>query len=277
MKQSVLRSTPGICVRLYGATLAMLVSLSAVAAPPALEIAGSTTLAPALRATAATLQQSRNLLYRVRAGGSENALRDLAAGRIDVAMVSRALRSHEARDFHSVEIARDNIAVIVNSRNPVARLDSRTLQAIFSLRIANWPEAGGPPGIIVPVVRGTDHGTRAVFDEAAGTGNLIPAGVIELNSNAAMVMYVAADPQAIGYASNGAVAEARQRGLQIHTLLIDGFSPEMEDRYPLRRPLLLVTRRDSRPRHETATLIEYLKGGAGKALLASYGFTPSSR
>ena len=278
MKHSAPGWQPHWCARLLGVVLALLASLNAAAAPPTLELAGSTTLAPAVRAAAATLKESRGISYRVRTGGSEDALRDLAAGRIDVAMVSRPLRSHEKRDFQSIEVARDNIAIIVNARNPADRVSSELLRSIFSRGRAIWPDAGGPPGAIVPVVRGADHATRTVFDETIGTGNLVPTGVIELNSNAAMVMYVAADPQAIGYASTGAAADAQRRGLTIRTMLVDGASPEaMDGRYPLSRPLLLVVRNDGKKRREFDVLVDYLKGGAGQALLSSYGFAPRSR
>jgi ABC-type phosphate transport system substrate-binding protein len=86
-------------------------------------------------------------------------------------------------------------------------------------------------------------------------------------------MYVAADPQAIGYASAGAVADARQRGLTVRQLTIDGMPADGTSvRYPLSRPLLLVMRRDAPARREADLLIEYLTGNAGRALLASYGF-----
>lgn len=278
MKHSAANRRRYWCARLFGAALALLASLDAVAAPPPLQIAGSTTLAPAIRTATATLKESRGIAYRVRTGGSEEALRELAAGRIDVAMVSRPLRPYEIRDFHAVEVAQDNLAVIVNGRNPADRTSFELLRSIFSQGLANWPDAGGPPGTIVPVVRGSGHATRTFFDEVVGTGNLVPSGVIELNSNAAMVMYVAADPQAIGYASVGAAADAQQRGLSIRTMLVDGLSPDAGDgRYPLSRPLLLVTRHEGMKRKEFGALIEYLRSGAGQALLRSYGFLPRSR
>ena len=73
---------------------------------------------------------------------------------------------------------------------------------------------------------------------------MIPTGIVELATNLAAVLYVAADPQAIGYVSADAYEDARRRGLRIRALRLDGQLPGAKEcrklSYPLCRLIVFV-------------------------------------
>ena len=53
-------------------------------------------------------------------------------------MASRDLKSSEKDVLNSLTIARDGIAVIVNSKNPQDNLNKETLRQIYTGLIRNW-------------------------------------------------------------------------------------------------------------------------------------------
>ena len=59
-------------------------------------------------------------------------------GTCDIGMASRDLKSSEKDVLNSLTIARDGIAVIVNSKNPQDNLNKETLRQIYTGLIRNW-------------------------------------------------------------------------------------------------------------------------------------------
>lgn len=240
----------------------------------ALRLTSAATLAPlAAELLEAVRKNGGSITLSV--AGSEVALEQLGAGQTDLALVSRPLSAQEARRFESRIIGHDSLLLVVHERNPLTRIDEAQLRAIFSRQLTDWSQIGaGNSGAIVPVTRGQASGTRRVLDSAFGIGRIVPAGIVELNSNLATVLYVAADPQAIGYVSAGAYQHARQRGLGIKALPLGGITPSaqfcVDGHYPLCRPLLLVKRRQTPATRELALLETALD----RDLVERHGFAP---
>jgi phosphate transport system substrate-binding protein len=239
-----------------------------------LRIAAAATLAPLAGEVAATLRQSgRRIALDIARG--EKPLAALADGEADAALVARPLDADESRRYDSRLIGHDSLLLVVHERNPLDRIDTAGARAIFARELSDWQQVGaGNSGAIVPVTRAPGSDTRRVLDRAFGIGEVNPAGSIEVGSNLAAALYVAADPQAIGYLSAGAYEEARLRGLRLKALRLDGMTPTTRfctsGNYDLCRPLLLVRRKGVGGFVEAA-----LAGAAGDELLSRHGFAPA--
>ncbi|MBI2308930.1 MAG: substrate-binding domain-containing protein [Rhodocyclales bacterium] len=262
--------------------LSVLTSLAAAAeqAPPGnrgmLRLTASATLAPLAAEVVETVQRKGGRIA-LNVVGSEVALEQLSAGQADAALISRSLSEGESRLLDGRIVGHDSLLLVVHERNPLTQIDDAGVRAIFSRQVSDWSQIGaGNGGAIVPVTRGLGNGTRTVVDTAFGIGRVVPAGIVELGTNLAVVLYVAADPQAIGYVSSGAYERARQRGVGIKAVRLGGFTPSAQfcvgSHYPLCRPLLLVKRRHAPATRELMLLEATLGGPLGEDLFVRHGF-----
>ncbi len=95
----------------------------------------------------------------IRFANADKAIADLRAGRVDLVMTLRALTANERRgvlvpksgsacDFVTISLGKVGGAVLVNRRNPIRSLSGEQIAGIFSGRIRDWSEVGGPRGPI---------------------------------------------------------------------------------------------------------------------------------
>jgi len=258
---------------LFGAGMA---SAAPARTPPPVTLAVSPTNTALAKELAATLQQKDGISLKLTPVGSERGIEEVRAGRLDAALIARALSPEEAREFHAVTLAHDSLLIVVNERNPLTETDTATIRRIFSREVSEWKQIGlAAGGAIVPVTRRPGDGTRTVFDNAFGIGRVIPTGIIELATNLAAVLAITADPQAIAYVSAEAYEDARRRGLRIHAVRLDGLLPVAADcqntNYALCRPILLI-RTGGKPARGVERVESFLRSVEGRALIERRGF-----
>jgi hypothetical protein len=159
--------------------------------------------------------------------------------------------------------------VVVHPDRVLPSLDLATLRAIY---------AGQAPAELGPfhvVVRPSESGTRAFFDERVLAGATVADSAITVEHNDASVHYVASDPAAIAYVAAGFVTPE----VRIVPLLDDARVPRSPDHetiregaYPLARPLLLYV-----PSTTTTVALEFVRfvvADAGREAIAAHGFVP---
>lgn len=116
----------------------------------------------------------KNYLVELHAHGSSTGFADILAGKADVAMASRKVKSKEIEklklnhgDFSKVGnehiVGLDGLAIIVNQNNPINHLSTQQLADIFSGKISNWGELGGSQGAITVLARDKNSGTWDTF------------------------------------------------------------------------------------------------------------------
>lgn len=267
--------------RFLALTLGAGVAIASAAAPSAkptveIRLAGSPTTIAMARELVPMLRTQPGSSIRVLPAGSEKAIEDIKAGRLDAALIARSLTPEETRNLHAVSLASDSLLLIVNERNPITDVDQATVRRIFSREVSEWKQIGIiGNGTIVPVTRRASDGTRTTFDNAFGIGRVIPTGIVELATNLAAVLYIAADPQAIGYVSAEAYEDARRRGLRIRALRLDGQLPDasscLKVGYPLCRPIIFL-RPNGKPAREVEQMELFLRSAEGRALIERSGF-----
>lgn len=251
----------------------------AASRPETIRLVSSATTTPFARDALTPLKQDRKLDVTLASMGSEASLDEVRAGRADAALISRVLSDAEARIFHADTLASDSLLLIVNERNPLNVVNEASVRGIFQRQLSDWQQIGaGNTGAIVPVTRGAAYATRTVFDARFGIGRIVPTGIVELASNLATVLYVGADPQAIGYVSAVAFDDARRRGLRIKSVTLNDAKPDSNacpgSGYLLCRPISLV-RLQGKASRDYQRLEAYLFSTQGHALLEQHGFTPA--
>ena len=144
----------------------------------------------------------------------------------------------EREDIHRTLIGWDAIALIVHPSNPVQNLSSEQLRDIFTGKITNWSELGGPDLPIHPYIVATGSATRRVFRSAV-LGSEDYAACTVISPDGELPTAVQQDPGGIGHISLSFLESLEN----IHILSVDGQLPDLTNpSYPITRPLYLLWR-----------------------------------
>ncbi len=224
--------------------------------------------------------------FRVLSNSSSDAFTALQSPDVKIGMSSRRILPAEARQLRNfgagnlIElnqehvVAVDSLSVIVHPDNPLGTISLENLDLIFSGRITNWAEIGGPNAPIVLYSREDGSGSQAVFEERvfAQSGRVQTDAVEVVASHEAMASAVRANPFAIGY-----IGSAFERGTKALDLVgscglsfsPNAFSAKTEE-YPLQRRLYLYNRADNVDA-TTQEFIDYVTSDAADSVIAKSG------
>jgi phosphate transport system substrate-binding protein len=201
--------------------------------------------------------------------GTRFGLGELAAGRADMALASWLPPDLDAQ-WQATAIARDGIAIITHPSNRVDGLGLLQLQDIFAGRVYEWSDVGGErvQGQVQVVSREAGSGTRSAFESLVMGGRAVTPLALVAPSSEAVVQYVTAHPDAIGYLSMGSVSPA------VKVLSIEGELPTSQSTelgsYPLSRDLWLVT--GGSPSEAVEAFHRFVLGPAGQQIVGqSFG------
>jgi phosphate transport system substrate-binding protein len=199
----------------------------------------------------------------IEARGTRLGLEALREGNADIAMVSRDLDLEEEESVENFVIARDAIAILVNSQNPVNSLTLGQVTDIFSGDIVAWSEVGGEEADIQVLSREDGSGTREAFEELVMQGQRVTLAAIVMPGSSAVGDFVADNPATIGYASAAGIP------LGARAVRIDGFLPDLQtlsqDEYPLTRPFVLVT--IEKPGEDVESFLDFVLSPAGQVIV----------
>ena len=201
-------------------------------------VAGSTSVEPfaELLAEEYMSRHPESHIY-VQGGGSTAGIEAAITRAAHIGMSSRNLIGDEKK-LYAVTIAKDAIAIIINPRNPIQDLSLEQIRQVFSGKIRNWKELGGPSHPIVLVTREEGSGTRESFQKFVMGKEDINLEALVQDSNGAVRQVVASNHHAIGYISLGLVND------QVKALKISGVEPNLTDvengKYTLVRPFLFL-------------------------------------
>lgn len=112
-------------------------------------------------------QQYPGTQVSVETGGTSAGLQALLDGKADLAAIGRPLTAQEeAEGLIAVPVARDKIAIVVGTKNPLSKsLDINQFAKIFRGEIKNWSQVGGTAGAIRVVDRPAVNDTRQAFQK----------------------------------------------------------------------------------------------------------------
>jgi len=219
---------------------------------------------------------------QVSGGGSGIGIAALITGNTDICETSRLLNHKEMKRAKKkgvnpfpIAVARDGIAFYVHTDNPIERFSLEQLKSIYTGKIDNWSELGGPDRPIVMYGRESHSGTYAFFRTRVLEGKNQDKKVQSLPGTAAIVNAVAKDRNGIGY---GGIAYAE--GIKTVSLASDSDGPAVkptrahvaDGTYPVSRDLYWIV--NGEPEGEVKNLVDWVLSEEGQSLAAIAGYVP---
>ncbi|HZU67479.1 MAG TPA: phosphate ABC transporter substrate-binding protein [Ktedonobacteraceae bacterium] len=188
--------------------------------------AGSTALMPLVQAVAQKYEaQCSGANITVQGGGSKTGLGEVEAGSIQIGD-SDVFAASTQSDLVDHQVA---VVTFVLDVNPdvtgVTSLTSAQILSIYTGKISNWNQVGGPNLPIVVVSRPVTSGTRATFKQYILNGTAeSPAKATNLTADSSQLVLQTVEQTsgAIGYTTLG---DSDNQGSKIVILNIDGNAP----------------------------------------------------
>ena len=220
---------------------------------------------------------------QVTGGGSGTGIAALINGTTEICQSSRPIKDDErkqiadryGRQVTEIVVARDGLAVYVAEGNPVAELTLGQIKEIYTGRITDWSQVGGPRSPITLYGRENSSGTYEYFKEHVLEKADFAAAVQTLPGTAAVVNAVARDPRGIGY---GGAAYAK--GVKEVAVKRDPATPGVlpteaairDGSYPVARDLYFYLRGE--PQAGARPFIDYVLSPEGQKLVVEVGYFP---
>ncbi|MDB2437446.1 phosphate ABC transporter substrate-binding protein [Hellea sp.] len=257
--------------------------LAACSAPEAVNVSGSSTVLPAVSLAADQFVAETGTTVVVNAGGSGSGFNQLAEGQTDIGMMSRDITDSELErfktiDFKRIAIGRDAVVPTISSEIYEAGVKALTLAQIadiYSGRVDNWAEFGGPDRAIFAVDKEASRGTRQIFmgvvmgnpkaktpgtDLVTGSNNEEQTALTQSDSGIGMLSFAWLNEDVKGLSiilDNGQVVEPSLENIQ-------------NGSFPFVRDLLVITRGDIKP--PAQKFVDYLLGPEGQKAVEESGY-----
>lgn len=269
--------------------IALGIALAVVTAAAGLAIAGKaitvkgsdTLLLLGQRWAEVYMQRNPGVVIQVTGGGSGVGIAALINGSTDVCQASRSMKDSEKsklRDRYfstgiEIPVARDGVTLYVNEKNPVNELTLEQIGELYTGKIVNWSQVGGPNAKVVLYGRENSSGTYVFFREKALKKADYSASMQSLPGTAAVVNAVAKDVNGIGY--GGAAYAKGVKELAVKTGR-GSFKPTAENvktnSYPLARNLYWYLR--GKPSGEVKKLVDWVLSPEGQEIVVKVGYFP---
>lgn len=239
-----------------------------------LVIAGSTTVQPIVtKASEVFAEEHKGVAIGVQGGGSGTGIRMVGEGSVAIGASSRELNSEEKTkhpDLVTSTVGIDCIAIVVHPTNSLGNmsLTIEQIRDIFSGKITNYKELGGPDRTIVLVQREDGSGTRTMFESFVMNNSEVSDGALQKPASGAIRFTVSNNENAIGYVGIGYLDGT------ITPVAINGALPTEENvrinRYPLARNLYLITK--GTPGGLAKEFIGFILSPEGQKIVKEEGF-----
>ncbi|GAB4390370.1 MAG: hypothetical protein Kow0025_21930 [Thermodesulfovibrionales bacterium] len=222
---------------------------------------------------AARYEQKTGTKVVVVGGGATKGITGVAGGEFDMGGTCRhKTAAADEKDAMLHQVAWDALVVIVNEANPVDNVSTAQIKDVLTGKIANWKELGGADEPIKLYVRkGKQSGVGLMAREILfGDPNQeFSPSAEEKKSSGPVEAAISRDRQGVGITG---VSSAKKREY-LKVLSVDGVAPTKENiqsgRYPLYRPLYLVTRGE--PSGEVKRFVDFARSAEGQAIISSQG------
>lgn len=229
---------------------------------------GSTSMEKVVAALSEAFMAKHNgVVVTYDATGSGAGITAVTEGTADIGLASRNLKDSET-GLEATVIAVDGIAIIVNSKNPVTDLTLDQIASLAKGEITSWSEVGGDEAPVVFIGREAGSGTRDGFESIVGVEEECVYEQ-ELTSTGAVVAAVAANPNAIGYASLSGVGDT------VSAISVGGVvcSEEtvLDGSYPVQRNFNMITKSGVELSAAAKAFIEFALSDEATEIIANAG------
>jgi phosphate transport system substrate-binding protein len=252
-------------------------------APKKITIKGSDTMVILAQKWAEVYMKAHTeTIVQVTGGGSGTGIAALINGATDICTSSRPMKQSEMdklKDRYAtmgieVPCAKDGITIFLNESNPVKELTIKQLSGIFSGKIRNWKEVGGPNQDIHLYGRENSSGTYVFFKDNVVKEDYA-SNCQTLPGTAAVVNAVSKDKYGIGYGGS-----AYAEGVKHCAVKKDDKSmaylatPETikSNQYPITRYLYMYL--GNRPTGDIKKFIDWVLSPDGQKIVVEIGYFP---
>ena len=194
---------------------------------------GSSALLPLAQAAADKFMESNpDLVITVNGGGSGEGLKQVADGSVDIGnsdvSAEEKLDADGAKTLTDHEVAIVAMAPVVNKDLGITSLTTDQLVSIFTGKVTNWKDVGGPDEEILLVTRPSSSGTRTTFKKWALNGEEEASNeALETDDSGTLVQTVSTNKGAIGYVALSYLVN----NTDVQAVAIDGVEPTLENAY----------------------------------------------
>jgi phosphate transport system substrate-binding protein len=242
---------------------------------------GSSALQPLAQAAADAFNKANpDCSVTVNGGGSGTGLQQVADGAVDIGdsdvFAEEKLDASAASGLVDHKVCTVTMAAIVNKDLGVSSLTKQQLIDIFTAKVTNWKDVGGPDLAILLVTRPSSSGTRALFktwaldgaEEASNTS-------LETDDSGTLLQTVKSNKGAIGYVALSYLVNDDT----VQAVAIDGVAPTLENTYNGTYPVWgfehMYTKGDGS--EAAQAFINYMMGDEFASSIESMGYGASSK
>jgi phosphate transport system substrate-binding protein len=199
-----------------------------------------------------------------------DASRKIKAAEIQKCMIAFGARPTEYK------VALDGLSVYVNPENPLKELSVAQVGDIFTGKITNWKEVGGPDAPITVYSRENSSGTYEFFKEHVLKGKDFAASAQTMPGTAAIVQAVVKDKNGIGY--GGAAYGGGSKLLAIKKTddspaIAPNETTVMDGTYPIWRHLYVYVN-PAQDKGDIAAYLNWIRSDDGQKYVKDIGYYP---
>jgi phosphate transport system substrate-binding protein len=228
--------------------------------------------------------QQPDVKIQVSGGGTGTGFAALQNQTTDLCDASRRAKSPEIANCIKAfgkrpteyKVALDGLSVYVNGENPVKELTIDQLGGIFTGKIKNWKEVGGPDAPITIYSRENSSGTYEFFKGEILKGQDFAASAQTMPGTAAILQAVSKDKGGIGYGGAGYGAGAKHLAVKKDdsSPAIEPSEENVENRsYPIWRYLYVYVN-PALDKGEIGAYLNWIRSDDGQKIVKDVGYYP---
>ena len=204
-------------------------------------VSGSSALLPLAKDAAQKFKAKNDQVSIIlNAGGSGTGLKQVSEGSVDIGnsdvFAREKLPEAKAAELVDHKVAVTVMAPVVSKEigTNVKSLTKAQLQDIFTGKVTNWKDVGGPDEAVVLITRPSTSGTRALFTKYALDGKEeLSNKSMETDDSGTLVQTVSQTKGAIGYVALSYLMNNNT----VTPLAIDGVEPTLDNVYNGKYPV----------------------------------------
>ncbi len=211
--------------------------------------------------------------------GSGGGISAVIKGEASLARVARPLKDSEEKEgLVRVVFARDVVAFVVGRQVKITNLSARQLAAIFSGKITDWKDVGGPAGPIRVIMREPGDSSLIVIQKQLGAFQNLG-----FSPRAKMLLYDRATVETLDKYKNSigfvTLSSMRWSNGGITPISLDGVAPTRQNilsgRYRLEEHHAFVFRKDPSP--AASRFLAFVFSPAGRGIIENGGLIAVDR
>ncbi len=256
---------------------------SAMPTPQVIAIKGSDTMVILSQKWAETYTQKTGMQFQVTGGGSGTGFAALINGTTDICSASRPIKPEEIRQLKEkyksngveIRVAKDGISIYLNKRNPTSKLTIRQIGDIYTGKIKNWKDVGGPNMKIVLYGRENNSGTYDFFKEHVLHKQDFDASTQHMPGTAAVVNAIAKDKAGIGFGGAAYAKEIKDAAVATENgaeYVLPTEDNILSGKYPVSRFLYFYVR--EWPSGDIKKFVDWILGKEGQKVVKEVGYFP---